>query len=162
MSAASTTTETVRLHLEQVHDYEFRVRFDGTELDPLLTDEPAPLGAGNGPNPSRLLLAAIANCLSASLLFALRKFRNQPGPLHAEVIGTLGRNEAGRLRVQHVEVRLQLSDVAADVQQLERILGQFEAFCVVTESVRSGIPVQVRVLDGSGSVLHAGHAGASG
>jgi organic hydroperoxide reductase OsmC/OhrA len=118
-----------------------------------MTDEPPPLGGGNGPNPSRLLLAAIANCLSASLLFALRKFKNQPGPVHAEVIGTLGRNEAGRLRVENVEVRLQLADTADGLQQLERILAQFEAFCVVTESVRNGIPVDVSVVDADGRQL---------
>jgi organic hydroperoxide reductase OsmC/OhrA len=151
--SGTTQHESIRLRLEQVRDYEFRIMFDGTELEPLMTDEPPPLGGGNGPNPSRLLLAAIANCLSASLLFALRKFKNQPGPVHAEVIGTLGRNEAGRLRVENVEVRLQLADTADGLQQLERILAQFEAFCVVTESVRNGIPVDVSVVDADGRQL---------
>lgn len=162
VSATEKPHETVRLRLEQVRDYEFRIVFEGTALDPLMTDEPPPLGAGTGPNPSRLLLAAIANCLSASLLFAMRKFRNQPGPLQADVIGTLGRNEAGRLRVQNVEVRLQLEATAENLQQLDRILSQFEAFCVVTESVRHGIAVDVRVLDGSGREIHASQHEISG
>lgn len=46
----------IRIHLEQESDYAFRVRFDDTALASLLTDEPAPLGHDQGPNPSRLLL----------------------------------------------------------------------------------------------------------
>jgi hypothetical protein len=36
----------------------------------------------------------------------------------------------------------------------ERCLGQFEDFCVVTESVRRGIPVAVTVVDALGKVVH--------
>ena len=57
--------------LEQQDDYAFLIRFDTPGAAPLLSDEPEPLGRGTGPNPSRLLAAAVANCLSASLLFAL-------------------------------------------------------------------------------------------
>ena len=32
-----------------------------------------------------LLLAGVANCLAASLVFALRKFKNTPGPIRAEI-----------------------------------------------------------------------------
>jgi hypothetical protein len=38
---------------------------------------------------------------------------------------------------------------------LDRILGQFEEFCVVTQSVRTAITVEVRVLDMAGTVLKA-------
>jgi Predicted redox protein, regulator of disulfide bond formation len=72
---------TLRITLEQEDDYAFRIRFDDTAIADLMADEPAPLGKGEGPNPTRLLLAAVANCLSASLLFALRKFKNAPGKL---------------------------------------------------------------------------------
>lgn len=146
--------EQIRVTLTQLSDYSFNVSFDEAGIPDLATDEPAPLGGGKGPNPSRMLLAAIANCLSASLLFAMRKYRNAPGTIRAEVRGTLGRNAEGRMRVLHVDVDLHLPDAAEDYAQFERILQQFENFCVVTESVRGGIEVAVQVHDGSGQVRH--------
>lgn len=143
------------LSLEQVADYEFRVRFDGTTLPELTTDEPAPLGKGVGPNPSLLLLAGVANCLAASLTFALRKFRDSPGRLQAKARARMTRNEQGRWRIAGIEVELQLADAAAALPHLARALAQFEDFCIVTESVRAGIPVAVRVRDGDGNQVHA-------
>ena len=147
--------EHIKVTLTQVSDYSFNVSFDETDIPDLVTDEGAPLGAGKGPNPSRMLLAAIANCLSASLLFAMRKYKNTPGAIRAEVRGKLGRNADGRMRVLHVDVDLHLPDAADSYAQFERILQQFENFCVVTESVRSGIEVAVQVRDASGAVLHS-------
>ena len=37
--------------------------------------------------------------------------------------------------------------------RLDRVLEQFEEFCVVTQSVRSGFPVEVTVRDSAGTVL---------
>ena len=151
--------QSIELSLEQITDYEFRLRFDDTDAPDLLTDEPAPLGHGAGPNPSRLLLAAVANCLSASLLFSLRKFKNDPGKLTAHTRATLARNEHGRWRVQRIEVELAMGAAAGSLEHLDRLLAQFEDFCVVTESVRQGIEVQVRVRDDSGTLLHPAGAG---
>lgn len=147
--------QTLELSIEQITDYEFRVRFDGTGLPELTTDEAPPLGHDAGPNPGRLLLAAVANCLTASLLFALRKFRNAPGPLRANARARLARNSRGRWRVAGVEVDLHLAEPAAALQNLERVLAQFEDFCIVTESVRAGVPVTVRVRDGNDVEVHA-------
>ena len=151
--------QSIELTLEQVSDYEFRLRFDDTDAPDLLTDEPAPLGHGAGPNPSRLLLAAVANCLSASLLFSLRKFKKDPGKIAAHARATLARNEHGRWRVQRIEVELAMGAAAGSLEHLDRLLAQFEDFCVVTESVRQGIEVQVSVRDGSGALLHPASAG---
>ena len=153
------TDTPIRVTLEQQDDYAFRVSFDDTALAPLLTDEPAPLGHDGGPNPSRMLLAAIANCMAASLLFALRKFRNTPGRLHATISAQMQRNDQGRWRLPVAQVELQLADPAADYQQLPRILDQFEEFCIVTQSVREGMQVDVRIVDADGAEYVPGGAG---
>ena len=139
--------------LEQVSDYEFKVRFDDTAVPDLTVDETSPLGSDTGPNPSRLLAAAVAHCMSASLLFALRKYKNTPGPLGAKAKATLVRNEHGRWRITHIGVDLQLSDQAELLEHLDRVLAQFEDFCIVTQSVRQGIKVDVSVHDGAGQSL---------
>lgn len=146
---------TIELSLEQVDDYEFRVRFAGAALEPLHTDEAPPLGHDAGPNPSRLLVVAVANCLAASLLFSLRKFKNDPGKLSAHARATLERNASGRLRIERIAVELGMSQPAASMQHLERLLTQFEDFCIVTESVRQGIAVEVSVRDGEGTLMHS-------
>lgn len=151
-------TQEFTLTLTQESDYVFRIAFDDTPIPELVTDETAPLGTDHGPNPSRLLVAAVANCLSASLLFALRKFKNNPGTLVTRARATLGRNEEGRLRVQHIAVTLELPEAVADYQQAERLLAQFEHFCVVTGSVRDGVPVEVSVRDRDGQLVHHGEA----
>lgn len=89
----------VEVTLEQTGPYEFRVRFDGTAIPDLVTDENPPLGADAGPNPSRLLAVSVANCLSASLLFALRKYKNDPGKLVTRSRAAMARNDEGRLRI---------------------------------------------------------------
>jgi organic hydroperoxide reductase OsmC/OhrA len=144
------------LELEQLRDFEFRVKFDWPDVPDLLLDEPAPLGRSAGPNATRLIGAAVANCLSSSLLFCMRKFKQTPGTLRAEVHGELTRNERGRMRIGRYDVTIRLADEAAAIQHFDRCLAQFEDFCVVTESVRNGIPVGVRVVDASGAEVFAG------
>ena len=147
-------SQTVSITLEQEDDYAFRIRFDDTTIAELMTDEPEPLGKGEGPNPTRLLVSAVANCLSASLLFALRKFKNSPGKLVTHATAELVRNEQGRLRVGHIHADIRLAEAGTAHASLERILAQFENFCVVTESVRHGIDVSVSITDADGVQLH--------
>ena len=84
-----------KLELEQQSDYEFRVKFDWPGVDELLLDEPEPLGHSAGPNAARLIGAAVANCLSSSLLFCMPKFKQTPSTLRAEASGELTPNEQG-------------------------------------------------------------------
>jgi organic hydroperoxide reductase OsmC/OhrA len=153
-------THAFSLTLTQESDYVFRVAFDDTPIPELTTDEAAPLGSDRGPNPSRLLVAAVANCLSASLLFAMRKFKNTPGTLVTHARARMDRNAQGRLRVAHIGVSITLPEAAADYEKIEHLLAQFEDFCIVTESVRHGVAVDVQVRDGSGAVLHDSAAAA--
>lgn len=142
----------VAVRLTQRQDFQFDNRFADTHA-PLLTDEPPPLGQGVGPEPERLLAAAVGNCLSASLLFALRKFKQQPEPLACEVSVELGRNADKRMRVLGLHARLTLGVPAASLEHLDRVLATFEDFCTVTASVRAAIPVSVAVFDSLGAQL---------
>jgi len=148
-----TESMSFKLELEQIQDYEFRVKFDWPNVVDLKLDEPEPLGRSAGPNAARLIGAAVANCLSSSLLFCMRKFKQAPGALRAEVAGHLKRNDHGRIRIGGFEVTIRLADSAGDIKHFDRCLAQFEDFCVVTESVRNGIPVAVRVVDPEGAEL---------
>jgi uncharacterized OsmC-like protein len=144
------------LELEQLADYRFTVKFDWPGVDELMLDEPAPLGGSKGPNAARLIAAGVANCLSANLVFCLQgKFKQPLGPLRTQVRGELQRNDKGRLRIGRIDVTIRLADDAPDVQHLQRCLEQFEDFCVVTESVRHGIPVRVHVVDDGGVEVFA-------
>ncbi len=142
----------VHVQLVQRQDYQFDIQF-GAGIPPVMGDEPAPLGAGLGPSPVQLLAAAVGNCLSDSLLFALRKFKQAPEPLHCDVRAEVGRNAEGRMRVLGINATLTLGVPAADLQHLDRVLDQFEAYCTVTQSVGQGIPIGIEVLDNQGTVL---------
>ena len=142
-----------RIELVQLADYRFEVRFDNPAVPTLITDELAPLGGDAGPSPSRLLATAVANCLAASLLFALRKFKNEAGPLRVTAAVSMIRNAQNRLRVGRVAVDLHLGVLGSEISMLDRILGQFEDFCIVTQSIRTAVQVDVRVLDRTGVVL---------
>jgi uncharacterized OsmC-like protein len=142
----------VTVQLTQQSDYQFKVSFGDTVPD-LIADEPPPLGTGTGPSPVQLLCAAVGNCLSDSLLFALRKFKQAPEPLRCEVQADVGRNAEGRVRVLSIRADLHLGVPAAALQHLDRVLEQFEAFCTVTQSVGQGLPITVAVHDVTGTQL---------
>jgi uncharacterized OsmC-like protein len=144
-------TRSVRL--VQQRDYRVAIEWDPSR-PPLVADEPPPLGGGEGPNPSQLLLAAVANCMTDSLVFALRKFKLEAEPLTAQADGQVGRNAEGRQRVLSIDVRLTLGRVPEDAAKLQRVLAQFEQFCTVGQSVAEGIPTRVSVRAPDGTLLH--------
>ena len=117
-------------------------------------DEPPPLGERNGPNASRLLAAAAANCLSASLMYCLAKEEVPAHSVKTEATCTLVRNEKKRLRIGRLDIRITAGRELLASKKLERCMQLFEEFCVVTASLREGIPVAVEVVDEAGAVLH--------
>jgi organic hydroperoxide reductase OsmC/OhrA len=125
--------------------YEFAARYDDPALPELRLDEAPPLGEGHGPNAARVLGAAVGNCLAASLLFCLSKARVDVGDLDVNVNGTITRNPEGRARVGELRVRLSPSVPEGSRERLDRCLGLFEDFCMVSASVRQGITIHVEV-----------------
>ena len=137
-----------KLTLIERTNYQFNVTFD-IPVDDIIVDETAEIGGdGMGPNPSRLLSTAIANCLSASLLFCLRKARVEIKSLDAEITTTIGRDNEGYLRIKAADVSILpkfTSNDSNDPIRIERCEKLFEKYCLVTESVRKGIPVTVKI-----------------
>lgn len=142
------------LELTHLKNYEFNVKFDLQGVDDLLVDEPPPLGEGVGPNPSRMIAVAAANCLSASLLFCL--FKNDPpaAGLNTSVTCNMTRNDKGRMRIGGLQVRLTVNNELEQAAKMKRCLDLFEDFCVATASLRDGFPVDVEVVTESGERLH--------
>lgn len=139
----------ITVDLKQDQDFRFAIDFaDGIPV--LHGDESPPLGGGSGPNPAQLLAAAVGNCMADSLLFAIRKFKQNPEPIRAAVAATIDRNADKRLRVQDINVKLTLGAPGSSLAHLDRALEQFEEFCTVGQSVRQGIPVAVEVYDSEG------------
>lgn len=142
------------IHLEHLEDYEFKVKFDWDTADDVLMDEPPPLGKRVGPNASRMLAAAAGNCLSASLMFCVGKTDIAPQSLKTSVTCKLVRNEKRRLRIGGMEVHLRIDSELEQSARIKRCLDLFEDFCVVTASIREGIPVAVFVENEAGEVMH--------
>lgn len=136
--------QTVRLALKK--DYQFTTTFETLPgAPPLQVDEPPPLGAGEGPNAAALLSAAVGNCLAASLAFCLNRSRVEVSGLDVEVQTRIVRNEAGRFRIGGITVTLKPGIGAGEPAKYARCLELFEDFCIVTASVRDGIPIDVTV-----------------
>jgi uncharacterized OsmC-like protein len=139
--------KTFSVSLKRLENYLFEVDFG--EFGNIMVDEPAPLGGGEGPDPSAMLAASVANCMAASLLFALQKYKNDPGELKASIEGTVQRVDNYK-RITALRISLQLGVPHKDLPSLDKALAQFENFCVVTQSVQRGIPVSVEVIDSDG------------
>jgi uncharacterized OsmC-like protein len=133
------------LTLSRGEGFQFVTEFDGEKMAKLLLDEPAPLGEDEGPNAARVLGAAVGNCLSASLLFCLKRARVEVAGMRTEVRGHITRNEQGRFRIAGISARIVTEIPPEDQERVDRCLGVFEDFCIVSGSVRQGIEIDVEV-----------------
>jgi uncharacterized OsmC-like protein len=137
--------ESLAVELNYREGFSFTAHFPGGVIPDLITDEGPPLGKGLGPSPTALLATAVGNCLSASLLFCLRKAHLEPEAIKTAVNASLTRNDKGRLRVTALAVHLEVDGLQQPKDRTARCIELFEDYCVVTASVRAGIPVAVTV-----------------
>lgn len=138
--------------ITQIEGYKFAVDF-GSILPHLIVDEAVPIGKGEGPFPEQLLVSAATNCLCASLVFALGKYKQDAGGIRAEAHCEVTRNAENRLRITGITIAITLGATADAVPRIDRVLEQFQRFCTVSESVQAGIPVAVAVRDAAGTLL---------
>jgi len=139
-------SEPIVTKLKFVKGYAFGVEFDVEGMPSIIVDETKPTGENLGPNPTRLLSAAVGHCLSSSLLYCLSKAKIQAKNMETTVKTNIVRNEEGRLRVQEIDVQIRLDVPEVDKPRVGRCLEIFENYCTVTSSVRKGIQVNVNVV----------------
>lgn len=137
--------EVMMTKLKLLEGYKFNVKFDEESIPDLFVDEIKPIGESAGPNPPRLLFAAVGHCLSSSLIYCLSKARVKTKALETTVKATIARNEEGRQRVKEITVSIDLDVDKKDKDRAQRCIEIFEDFCTVTSSVRNGIKVDVKV-----------------
>jgi uncharacterized OsmC-like protein len=140
-------SESVSTKLGLLEGYRFKVEFDVDDVPNLIVDEMKPIGEGLGPNPTRLLSAAVGHCLSSSLLYCLGKAKVKVKKLDTIVQANVERNEEGYLRVAGLDVQIHLEvNDEEDSLRVPRCLSIFENYCTVTQSVRKGIEVKVNTM----------------
>ncbi len=134
-----------KIDIERKEDFQFLITFDEDSMGTLLTDEPEDFGGkAQGPSPGRLLGAAALNCLMASLTYCMNKKRADLRSLKGSIVVNLDR-EDGRLRVTKMDAVLRPELDESELKKLEGCIEIFEDFCVVTQSIRNGIEVDVKV-----------------
>jgi uncharacterized OsmC-like protein len=143
--AMSTPIHEFGITVDQVDGYEYRIRFDKPQYPEIRADEPEPLGKDSAPNAARLLAAAVANCLTASLQFCMSRAGSAPAKIRSEAKVQIVRNEQRRLRVGRIDVVIRpTTDV--DDEALKKCIETFQDFCTVTASVKQGFDIGVTVV----------------
>jgi uncharacterized OsmC-like protein len=126
---------------------QFTTTFD-KDFPALLFDEPESVQGGldKYPNASRVLTAAVANCLSASFTFCTNKMRVPVKELETTATCIIDRNEEGFNRIKTIKVELQPTfDPEAEEKKQKRCMSIFQNYCVVSKSVKEGIEISVDI-----------------
>ena len=133
------------------HQLKFKAELDGLHRAEI--DELEPNGTDLAPNPADYLLLAVGGCLASAFMFSVSKFDLNLNKMHAKVRGKYTRvNE--RLRVERVDVVLEVDpETEKDLQEIkEWCIGVFRNFCVVSESIRKGLPIGVTMKIGESEI----------
>ncbi|MEM3465839.1 MAG: OsmC family protein [Candidatus Jordarchaeales archaeon] len=124
----------------------FKSKLKVKNFPEIIIDEPPEMvGTDTGPCPIHLLAASVASCLLASYLYCAKKARVK---LNGARVSARAESEweKGRMRVKRIIVKLELTPVGvASRKRAELCANVFRQFCIVTESVTQGIPVEVEV-----------------
>jgi len=104
----------------------------------LVVDEPesVPGGTGTGPQPTELLLAAVASCFTLAIAFSASKHGTELADLDVDVTGTY---DGPRFSAIRIAVRA----AAPQGDDLTKLIKSAERVCYVTRTLRSSPEVDV-------------------
>lgn len=103
----------------------------------LVVDEPESVGGtGKGPQPTELLLASVASCMTLAMAYSARKRDVELAGLHVAVTGTYDGPQFSDLRIVVTAEAPTGAELAALVVSAERV-------CYVTRTLKLGPTVTV-------------------
>ncbi len=133
------------------HQLKFKAKMDGYHEAEM--DELDPHGTDSAPNPADYLLLAVGGCLSSSFIYSISKFDISLKKMHAKVRGKYTRVDE-RVRIERVDVVLDIEpSTEQDLKEIEAwCIDVFRNFCIISESIRKGLPIGVTVKMGDNEI----------
>lgn len=121
------------------------------EFKDLNIDEPATFhGTNLGPSAIEYLLIGIGGCLGTTFIFSLQKKNIELEMLKVEVEGNLSHTGPKMLlRLINIDVDLKFTpkEAGSDVE-INKCIKEFTEYCVVTNSIANGLPINVNCMKG--------------
>ncbi|MHC1566624.1 MAG: OsmC family protein [Candidatus Syntropharchaeales archaeon] len=110
------------------------------KIPPLKIDEPPSFhGKGKGPSPLEVFLSSIGACTAATFAYISRKMGMEMEKINADVRG-IASKEKGVWRIKKIEIRMNVLGSG-----VEDCFDEFQKYCAITESVKNGIPVELKL-----------------
>ena len=137
-----------KISVEWLEDLTFKLDFLNPVLSELLIDETHDVESSEavGPDPSKLLLAAVMGCLNTSFAFCLKKAKIPLKGMKATGELTSLRNEEGFWRVSKIDIDVSPEiKIEKGIPRMEKCMEIFHDYCTITQSVRQGIPVNFTI-----------------
>jgi len=140
-------SETFTISIAKTGPVQFTTTFDKEHYPQLLFDEPPDYGGEEKyPDASRVLIAAVASCLSATFTMCLDRARIPVESMKTQAKCTIKRNEEGYLRITHIDVKLiPVWDMDITRKKKTRCVKVFKKYCIATNAVTNGVPITVDV-----------------
>ncbi|MBS7246684.1 MAG: OsmC family protein [Candidatus Jordarchaeales archaeon] len=129
------------VELNWIKNFLFEVTVNG--FPKFHMDELEPVGEDSAPNPADYLLVSVGGCVASSFIYSTLKHGIPLKKLQIKVRGKYTRKK-GMIRVGEVNVELQV-DLADEstAKNLESCLNVFRKYCIISESLREGIPINI-------------------
>ena len=103
----------------------------------LVVDEPESVGGtGRGPQPTELLLASVASCMTLAMAYSARKRDVELTGLHVAVTGTYD-------GPQFSDLRIVVTAESPTGAELEKLVTSAERVCYVTRTLKLGPTITV-------------------
>ena len=97
-----------------------------------------------GPSPVKLLALSVLSCLAASFEFCLEKKNLTLSDLEGKAEITIARNKKKFWRVKRIDIeilpKIDNPEIRKRVDQCKQL---FEQYCIISESLRKGIEINV-------------------